>query len=378
MKNFSLHEMKKQPLQVLLSKFSQHLHLDFPLLLGLFCLTGIGLFILYSADNQSQALHLRQGFRLLIAFAVMFLFAQVGPAKWRKWAFPLYMCGLILLLAVLIIGVVGKGAQRWLDFGILRFQPSEIMKLAIPMYLASYLNEKRLPPNNKTLFICLMIILVPVMMTAKQPDLATALMLACSGACVILFSGIRWRFVSGIILLTSSFAPILWYFMHNYQRERVLTFLNPERDPLGSGYHIIQSKIAIGSGGVFGKGWLQGTQSHLDFLPEHATDFIFAVFGEEYGLAGGLVLLAIYLFIIARGLYISTQAQDTFGRLLGSSLSLTFFLLIFVNIGMVTGLLPVAGIPLPLISYGGTSMVTLMASFGLIMSIHTHRQLLTR
>lgn len=371
-------QIKEQTPRLIALKVSQRLHLDFPLLIGLLTLTVLGLIILYSADNQNQALYLRQGIRLFIALIIMFSFAQIGPTKWRQWAFWLYLFGLILLFAVLIIGVVGKGAPRWLDFGIIRFQPSEIMKLAIPMFLASYLNKKSLPPSYKTLFVCCLIILVPVLMTAKQPDLGTALMLFCSGACVLLLSGIRWRLISGVILFLAACAPILWYCMHNYQRERVLTFLNPGRDPLGSGYHIIQSKIAIGSGGLFGKGWLNGTQSHLDYLPEHATDFIFAVFGEEYGLIGGLFLLCVYIFIIGRGLYISTQAQDTFGRLLGGSLSLTFFFLVFVNIGMVTGILPVVGIPLPLVSYGGTSMVTLMASFGLLMSIHTHRQLLAR
>ena len=372
------YQLKQQTPRIIANRISQKLHIDLILLFGLMGLSMIGLFILYSAGNQGHGLLLRQGTRMLMAFTAMIVFAQVPPSKWRQWAPGLYIVGVVLLFAVLAIGVVGKGAQRWLDFGVIRFQPSEIMKLAIPLMLASYLNEKPLPPSYKILLFCSLLILIPVLMTAKQPDLGTALMLTCSGACVLLLAGISWRLIGGLLLIATACAPILWSFMHDYQRQRVLTFLNPERDPLGNGYHIIQSKIAIGSGGLFGKGWLNGTQSHLDFLPEHSTDFIFAVFGEEYGLVGSILLLMVYLLIIGRGLYISSQAQDTFGRLLAGSLSLTFFFLIFVNIGMVTGILPVVGLPLPLISYGGTSMVTLMASFGLIMSVQTHRQLVNR
>lgn len=358
--------------------FWERVHIDLPLLVGLLALTGAGLVILYSAGDRSFDLLIRQISRLSLAFVTMLVFAQIPPVKLRLWAPSVYTAGLVLLATVLLIGVVGKGAQRWLDFGLLRFQPSEIMKLAIPLTVAWYMNEKPLPPNLKTTFACAALILVPVVMTAKQPDLGTALMLACSGACVLLLAGISLRLIIAVLALCGIGAPILWFFMHDYQRQRVLTFLDPERDPLGSGYHIIQSKIAVGSGGTFGKGWLNGTQSHLDFLPEHATDFIFAVLGEEFGLVGSLCLIALYLFVIARCLYISTQAQDTFGRLLAGSLALTFFFSVFVNIGMVIGLLPVVGLPLPLISYGGTSMVTVMASFGLIMSIQTHKQLLRR
>lgn len=354
------------------------LHLDPSLFWGLLILCTIGLIILYSASQQNYHLLIRQIIRLMIAFGAMFLFAQISPMRWRLWAPWLYTIGLSLLFAVLLIGVIGKGAQRWLNFGFLRFQPSEMMKLAIPLFLASYLHEKPLPPTTKQLLICFLLIAIPVLLTAKQPDLGTALMLLCAGGCVLIFADLKWRYMLGIVFSLIIFAPILWFFMRDYQRQRVLTFLNPERDPLGTGYHIIQSKIAIGSGGLFGKGWQQGSQAYLNYLPEHSTDFIFSVWSEETGLIGCIFLLSLYLYIIIRGLIISFQAQDTFSRLLASSLSLTFFFSIFVNIGMVTGILPVVGIPLPLVSYGGTSMVTLMASFGLIMSVHTHRQLLSK
>lgn len=357
---------------------SQRLHIDLPLLSGLALLTAYGLLVLYSAGNESYALLIKQVLRLSLASIIMLIFAQVPPFKWRLWSPWLYAIGTSLLLAVLIIGVVGKGAQRWLNLGFIRFQPSEIMKLAIPMCLAWYLNDNNLPPKPRVLTIAAAILIFPVLLTAKQPDLGTALMLACSGACVLLLAGISWRLIASLFAVAIAGLPIIWHFMHDYQRHRVMTFLNPENDPLGHGYHIIQSKIAIGSGGLLGKGWLGGTQSHLDFLPEHATDFIFAVCGEEFGLIGAIVLLAIYLFIVMRCMYISMRAQDTYGRLLAGSLGLTFFFSIFVNIGMVTGLLPVVGVPLPLFSYGGTSMVTLMASFGLIMSIHTHRKFIPR
>ena len=353
----------------------QALHLDWPLLVGLFLLVCVGLIVLYSASNQSMAVIIRQVIRMVIAFFILWLFAQVPPSKYQAWAPGIFTVGIILLLAVLVMGVIGKGAQRWLNLWIFQFQPSEIMKLAVPMTMAWYLHDKSLPPSFSTLLIAGAIILFPAALVAKQPDLGTAIMIAAGGFGVLFLAGIRTRYLVALIALAAICAPIAWHFMHDYQQARVLTFLNPERDPLGSGYHIIQSKIAIGSGGIFGKGWLNGTQSHLSFLPEHSTDFIFAVGGEEFGLMGAIVLLTLYLFVIGRGLYISAQAQDTFSRLLAGGLSLAFFMAIFVNIGMVTGILPVVGIPLPLISYGGTSMVTLIASFGILMSIHTHRKL---
>ncbi len=355
----------------------QVLHLDWPLLAGLLLLVSVGLLVLYSASDQSLDTITRQGIRMLIAFLMMWVLAQISPRHYQAWAPWLFALGTVLLLAVLAMGVIGKGAQRWLNLWIFQFQPSEIMKLAVPMMVAWYFHDKALPPALRQLLVAGVIIFVPALLVAKQPDLGTAIMIIAGGFGVLFLAGIRARILIALVILAAISAPVLWHFMHDYQRERVLIFLNPESDPLGAGYHIIQSKIAIGSGGVFGKGWLNGTQSHLQFLPEHTTDFIFAVGGEEFGLMGAIILLVLYLVVIGRGLYISSQAQDTFSRLLAGGLTLTFFMAVFVNIGMVTGILPVVGIPLPLVSYGGTSMVTLIASFGILMSIHTHRKLLS-
>lgn len=352
------------------------LHIDWPLLIGLLALVAVGLVILYSADNRNMDLLQKQGMRIGFAFIFMWLLAQVPPGNYRTWAPWIYSFGVMLLFAVLLMGVIGKGAQRWLNLWLFQFQPSELMKLAVPMMLAWYLHDKSLPPSSGILFALSIIIGVPALLIAKQPDLGTAILIAAAGFSVILLAGIRWRYVFGLLLVAAACAPVLWHFMHDYQRDRVLTFLDPESDPLGAGYHIIQSKIAIGSGGLFGKGWLNGTQSHLQFLPEHATDFIFAVCGEEFGLIGGVILLILYLVVVGRGLYISVRAQDTFSRLLAGGISLTFFIAAFINIGMVTGVLPVVGVPLPLVSYGGTSFITLVSSFGILMSIHTHRKLI--
>jgi rod shape determining protein RodA len=356
----------------------QQFHIDFPLLLGLLALAITGLFVLYSAGDQSIELVTRQGIRLLIAFVVMLAIAQLSPDSIEHWSPWLFGIGLVLLLAVLAIGDVGKGAQRWLDLGLFRFQPSEIMKIAVPMMVAWYLAEAALPPTRLRLLIATIILIVPTVLVAKQPDLGTALLIASSGIFVLLLAGIRWWLVAAVLIVLTATAPIAWnYLLHDYQRQRVLTFLTPENDPLGAGYHIIQSTIAIGSGGSYGKGWLNGTQSHLDFLPERSTDFVFAVLSEEFGFLGSLLLLGLYTFIIGRGLYIAAQAQDTYSRLLAGSITLTFFVYVFVNIGMVSGLLPVVGVPLPLVSYGGTSIVTLMAAFGILMSIQTHRKLIS-
>ena len=353
------------------------LHLDGPLLMALLTVCCLGLFVLYSAGGQNADLIVRQGVRIVVASVTMLIIAQIHPKFLRLWAPWLFLGGIILLVLVLVMGEIGKGAQRWLDVGIVRFQPSEIMKLAVPMMAAWYLHERPLPPTlRETLTVLLLLSMMPAALIARQPDLGTALLTAASGVLVILLAGMSMRLILAFGALALAAAPLLWMNMHAYQRQRVLTFLNPESDPLGSGYHIIQSKIAIGSGGVFGKGWLNGTQAQLEFLPERATDFIFAVLGEEFGLLGVVTLLLLYLLIIARGLYIASQAQDTFGRLLSGSISLTFFVYVFVNTGMVTGLLPVVGVPLPLVSYGGTSMVTLMAGFGMLMSVHTHRKLI--
>lgn len=355
----------------------QQFHIDLPLLLGLMALAAAGLFVLYSAGDQSMELISRQGIRLLIAFVVMFVVAQISPDNIERWSPWLFGLGLIMLVAVLVIGEVGKGAQRWLDLGLFRFQPSEIMKLAVPMMVAWYLAEAPLPPARLRLLIAILILIAPTLLVAKQPDLGTALLIASSGIFVLLLAGMRWRLIFGVLVILAAAAPVVWtYLLHDYQRQRVLTFLSPEKDPLGTGYHIIQSTIAIGSGGTYGKGWLNGTQSHLDFLPERSTDFVFAVFSEEFGFLGTLLLLALYGFIIGRGLYIAAQAQDTYSRLLAGSITFTFFVYVFVNIGMVSGLLPVVGVPLPLVSYGGTSIVTLLAGFGILMSIQTHRKLI--
>ncbi len=355
----------------------QHiLHFDAALLFGLGALSVLGLFVLYSSAGGDDELVNRQIVRLAIAFGAMVTFAQLRPQWLQRWTPWLYGLGLSLLIAVLVMGDIGKGAQRWLDLGFVRFQPSEMMKLAVPMMVAWYLSDKRLPPNNLRLLVAGALILLPVLLIAVQPDLGTSLLIASAGFFALFLAGLSWKLLGGLGLLAAAGAPVLWHFMHEYQRQRVITFLNPEQDPLGTGYHIIQSKIAIGSGGLFGKGWLNGTQAHLEFLPERSTDFIFAVLGEEFGLFGIAVILVVYSFITVRSLYIATQAQDTFGRLLGGSLAMTFFIYFIVNTGMVTGLLPVVGLPLPLISYGGTSMVTLMAGFGILMSVHTHRKLL--
>ncbi len=354
----------------------RHLHLDGTLLVALLLLSGVGLITLYSATNQSIGDIQRQLIRLGLAFAVMVVVAQIPPRTLRGWAPWVFLAGLGMLVLVLFFGTVGKGAQRWLDLGFFRFQPSELMKLAIPLAIAWFLGDRDLPPRMLHVLVAAVMIALPTGLIVLQPDLGTALLVGAAGFFVLFLAGLRWRVILTVVGAMAAMAPVFWFFlMHEYQKQRVLTLFNPERDPLGSGYHIIQSTIAIGSGGVYGKGWLNGTQSHLDFLPERHTDFVFAVFSEEFGLIGVLLLLAIYLFIVGRGMYIAVHAQDNFGRLVAGSIALTFFVYVFVNIGMVSGLLPVVGLPLPLISYGGTSMVTLMAAFGILMSIHTHRKL---
>jgi rod shape determining protein RodA len=352
-------------------------HIDGPLLIGLLALIGFGLFILFSASGQSMDMMKAQLVRLGVALAVMIAVAQIKPQTIKRWSLPLFVAGLGLLVAVLLVGHVGKGAQRWLDLGFMKFQPSEIMKLAVPMAVAWFISSHSLPPRVWHLLLGFLMCAIPTLLIAKQPDLGTSILIATAGVFVLFMSGMSWRIIALVAALISAFLPILWLFlMRDYQRQRVLTFLNPESDPLGSGYHIIQSKIAIGSGGLEGKGYLQGTQSQLEFLPERHTDFIFAVISEELGLMGVLVLLGLYLFIIARCMVISSQAQDNYSKLVAGSFTLTFFVYVFVNIGMVSGLLPVVGVPLPLVSYGGTSMVTLMAAFGVIMSVGTHKRML--
>ena len=360
----------------LIGSLLRKLHIDIPLFIGLFLLCSISFLILYSASGQNIALLTRQATRIVFAFILMIFLARINPQQFYRYSLGLYIAGVLLLIAVLVMGKVGKGAQRWLDLGFFRFQPSEMIKITTPMMIAWFLSGYSLPPKPRQLIVAALLIVFPTVLIAKQPDLGTSLLVASSGAAVIFFAGLSWRFLIAIITVLMSLTPVLWHFMRDYQKGRVLTFLNPEADPMGKGYHIIQSKIAIGSGGVHGKGWLGGTQANLDFLPESSTDFIFAVFAEEFGLLGCLGLLCLYLLIISRCLYIAVQAQDSYSRLLVGSLTFTFFVYVFVNIGMVIGVLPVVGVPLPLISYGGTSMVTLLGSFGLIMSIHTHRKFL--
>lgn len=355
------------------------LHLDLPLLLALVCMMVASLTIVYSASGQNEAMMLRHATRMAAAVIAMIVLAQFSPATLKRLVIPLYCLGLLMLVGVILFGVSSKGAQRWLDLGVTRFQPSELMKLAVPMMVAWYIGRNHLPPRALNLMVGFAIVILPTILIMEQPDLGTSILIASSGIFVIFLSGLSWRLISFFTgLVTLSAWPFWHYGMHAYQKQRVLTLFNPESDPLGSGYHIIQSKIAIGSGGIEGKGWLQGTQSQLEFLPERHTDFIFSVLSEEFGLFGVCLLLCMYLFIIGRGLYIAVNAQDAFGKLLAGALTLTFFVYVFVNIGMVSGLLPVVGVPLPLISYGGTSMVTLMAGFGIIMSIATDKRMLLK
>lgn len=352
------------------------LHLDPWLLLLILVLGAVAGFVLYSASGKSLAMLYRQAAHFAVGLAVMMFVAQLQPRFMERWLPPAYLVSVLLLAAVLVVGTEAKGAQRWLSIpGVLTFQPSEIMKLIMPMSVAWYLGRREMPPRFKHVCNCMLIIFLPVLLILKQPDLGTTLLIAASGIFGLLLAGLRWRYILGALLLLVPAAVAMWFFvMHSYQKQRVMTFLNPESDPLGAGWNIIQSKAAIGSGGVFGKGWLQGTQSHLDFLPEGHTDFIIAVLGEEFGLVGIALLLLVYLLVIARGLYITHYAQEAFSKILAGSVTLTFFVYVFVNIGMVSGLLPVVGVPLPLISYGGTSLITLLAGFGILMSIHTHRK----
>jgi len=353
----------------------RRLHIDGPLLGGLLLISALGLIVLYSAVGESMRLWINQLVRLGAALVAMFVVAQIPPGFLRRWTPWAYIGGLILLALVLLTGEVGQGARRWLNLGI-RFQPSEIMKLAVPMMAAWYLHDRQIPPRFSQILIIAVIIVVPTVLISRQPDLGTALLIAASGIIVIVLAGLSIRLMIAMAVLSVPGAYGLWQLMQDYQKQRVLTLLNPDSDPLGAGYNIIQSKIAIGSGGLFGKGWTNGSQAQLEFLPERDTDFIFAVMGEELGLLGVLALIALYMFVVGRGLYIAIQAPDTYSRLLAGSISLTFFVYVFVNTAMVTGLVPVVGVPLPLVSFGGTSMVTLMAGFGILMSIHSHRKLL--
>jgi rod shape determining protein RodA len=349
---------------------------DVPLLVIVFSIVGLGFVVLYSAVSADMGLLLRQGMRFGVGLAAFLVIAQIPPHYLRIFTPWLFFLGIALLLVVAVEGQIGKGAQRWLDLGFVTFQPSEILKLAAPMMVAWFMHERKLPPTFGQVIAMALIVLVPALLIAEQPDLGTALLVIAAGGITILLAGISVRIMLAVGALGLAAVPIVWASMREYQKARVFTFLNPESDPLGTGYNIIQSKIAIGSGGLFGKGWLNGTQSHLEFLPERSTDFIFAVMAEEFGLLGLVLLIVLYLALVGRGLYIAAEAQDTFNRLLAGALSLTFFFYVFVNAGMVSGLLPIVGVPLPLVSAGGTSMVTLMMGFGILASIHGHRKLL--
>ncbi len=350
-------------------------HLDRQLLTLVSLLLVIGLITLYSASGTSLERVGAQLANISVALVVMWVAANVPLHYLSRIALPLYVLGLLLLVAVDLVGEIVNGAQRWLDLGFTRIQPSELMKIAVPLMLAWYFDRYEAVLKMSNFVVGAILLGVPVLLIAKQPDLGTALLVAAAGFYVLFLAGLSWKILIGLVVLGAASVPFLWSMLHDYQRQRVLTLLDPSQDPLGAGYHTIQSSIALGSGGLFGKGWLNGTQAHLDFLPERTTDFIFAVYGEEFGLLGNLVLLALFLVVIARGLVISANAPTLFTRLLAGAITLTLFTYVFVNIGMVAGILPVVGVPLPLISYGGTSLVTILFGVGLLMSIQTHRRL---
>jgi rod shape determining protein RodA len=351
--------------------------LDLPLLGALVLLASVGLVTLYSASNLDRHMVINQALRFILGGVLMLLISRIPPTVLRNWTPWLFLGSLCLLVIVMVLGQ-GRGANRWLNLGVMRFQPSEMAKLTLPMMVAWFLHGRELPPRWGTLLVVGVLVGVPALLIARQPDLGTALLVAASGVFAVFLSGLAWWRVGLVLGAIAGAAPVAWHFMHEYQRNRLRMFLDPESDPLGNGWHIIQSEIAVGSGGLFGKGWHQGTQSQLEFLPEHTTDFVFAVFSEEWGWIGVLLLLALYIFIVGRGLWIAANARDTYSRLLAGSISMAFFVYVMVNGGMITGLLPVVGVPLPLISYGGTSAVSLLAGFGVLMSIHNHRRLLPR
>lgn len=343
---------------------------DLILMTGIALIMIFSLIIMYSAGNKNMDLMHKQIYRIIISFITMMIVAQINPNKYLYWALPIYVFGILCLLSVEFFGEINKGAKRWLNIGGLKFQPSEIMKIIFPIFISYYISKFNIPITRKEFFLGIIIISIPTILISRQPDLGTSILVASSGLFVLFIAGLHWGIITFCILSLIPATYLMWNFiMHDYQRKRVLTLFNQEEDPLGSSYHIIQSKIAIGSGGLFGKGWLKGTQSQLDFLPERHTDFIFAVIGEEFGLIGALALLACYLLIIVRGLFIANNAANNFSKLLAASITLTFFVYIFVNIAMVSGIIPVVGVPLPLVSYGGTSMITLMVGFGILISI---------
>jgi rod shape determining protein RodA len=351
------------------------IHIDSVLLASIMFAMLVGLMVLYSASGQDFSRVNAQLINITVALTAMWVVANIPPQNIERIALPVYLVGLLLLVAVAIFGDISHGARRWLNIGVTKIQPSELMKLAAPIMLAWYFSKKESHLKITDFLIAGLILITPVLLIMKQPDLGTSMLVTASGFFVIFLAGLSWRFIIGGVALIGALSPIFWHLLHDYQRRRILILIDPTQDPLGSGYHIIQSTIAIGSGGLSGKGWLNGTQSQLDFLPERTTDFIFAVFGEEFGMIGNLLLLLLFTIIIARGFVIAGQAKSTFSRLLAGSITMTFFIYCFVNMGMVSGILPVVGVPLPLISYGGTSMLTLGLGFGLLMSIQTHKKL---
>ncbi len=365
-------------LQVRLRRFLRRVltrpRIDLPLALGLFVLATVGLVTLYSAGDGNLALVGGQAARFVLGGALLLLISRIPPSALRSWTPWLYVGSTALLVLVALLGE-GRGAHRWLNLGVMRFQPSELLKLTMPMMVAWYLHARQLPPRWKDIVVVGLLIALPATLIAKQPDLGTALLVAAAGAFALFLSGMAWWRLGVLLGALGGMVPVAWHVMHQYQRDRVLTLLNPESDPLGNGWHIIQSQIAVGSGGIFGKGWEHSTQSRLDFLPEHTTDFIFAVFSEEFGLVGVIALIALYVFIIGRCLWIAMEARDTYSRLLAGAIGMSFFVYVFVNGGMVAGMLPVVGVPMPLISYGGTSAVSLLVGFGVLMSIHANRKM---
>ena len=356
----------------------ERLHIDFPLFLAFLAIFIISLTAIYSASNSNIDAAINQGIKILISISAMAVVAQFSPLTYARVGPWLYFLCLVLLVLVLLIGETRNGATRWLDIGITSFQPSELMKIAMPLMIARHISRGALPPDISSVALSITIVLIPSYLIMEEPDLGTSILVAFSGLVVIFLSGLKKRYLAVAFTLFLAYLPFMWSSIHPFQKKRVLSFLNPESDPLGSGYHLIQSKIAIGSGGLFGKGWLNSTQGQLDFLPERTTDFIFPILAEEFGFLGVSLLVGIYLFIVGRGIMIAINAQDLFSRLLASSISLTFFVYVFVNIAMTTGLLPVVGVPLPLISSGGTSMVTIMVGLGMLISVQTHRRLVEK
>jgi len=350
-------------------------HIDGVLLSAVLALMAVGLVVLISASNMSAARVTAQLANLLIALGVMWLFANISPHYLARLAFPLYVLGVLLLVGVALFGEVVQGARRWLDLGITRIQPSELMKIALPLALAWYFDRYEATLRSKHYAIGAVMLVIPVALIARQPDLGTAVLITAAGFFALFLSGLPWRLIAGLAVAGGAALPFVWSALHDYQRQRILTLLDPMQDPLGRGYHTIQSTIAVGSGGWFGKGWLNGTQTHLDFIPERTTDFAFAVFAEEFGLVGCVVLLGLFLFVISRGMLIAANAPNMITRLLAGAITLTFFTYAFVNMGMVSGILPVVGVPLPLISYGGTSLVSICIGIGILMSIHSHKKL---